>query len=193
MSNPLNLAVIVGSTRQGRVSPMVTRWFAQRANEHAEFTVDVIDLAEVALPDTLVENESDIPQAVLDYGKRIGKADAVVVVVPEYNHSFPAPLKTGIDWLYSEWAAKPISFVSYGGVSGGLRAVEQLRLVFAELNAVAIRDTVCFPNFWESFDDEGNIIDPTLCDKSAATMLDQLSWWAHALRNHRSAHPFANE
>jgi hypothetical protein len=74
----------------------------------------------------------------------IDAADAFVVVTPEYNHSYPASLKHAIDMAHGEWNTKPVAFVSYGGISGGLRAVEALRLVFAELHATTIRDTVSF-------------------------------------------------
>lgn len=84
--------------------------------------------------------------------KRIAAADAVLIVTPEYNHSFPGPLKTSIDSLRDEWKAKPVGFVSYGGIGGGLRAVEALRLVFAELHAVTVRDTVSFHNPWSRFE-----------------------------------------
>ncbi len=76
----------------------------------------------------------------------LSEADAFIVVTPEYNHSFTASLKFVLDLVYEPWQGKPVAFVSYGGISGGLRAVEQLRLVFAELHAVTVRDTVSFAN-----------------------------------------------
>jgi NAD(P)H-dependent FMN reductase len=83
-----------------------------------------------------------------------------VVVTPEYNHGYTAALKQLIDAVKAEWVAKPVGFVSYGGVSGGLRAVEQLRLVFAELHAVTIRDGVSFAMAWNRFDEAGEPVDP---------------------------------
>ena len=74
-----------------------------------------------------------------------------MIVTPEYNHSFPASLKNTIDWFDSEWHAKPVGFVSYGGMAGGQRAVEHLRQVFAELHAVTVRDTLSFHMAWERF------------------------------------------
>ena len=87
--------------------------------------------------------------------ERVASCDAFIVVTPEYNHGYPAPLKALIDSFGPEWHAKPVAFVSYGGISGGLRAVEQLRLVFAELHAVTIRESVSFAGAWEQFDPEG--------------------------------------
>jgi hypothetical protein len=88
--------------------------------------------------------------------ERLAEADAYVVVTPEYNHSFPAALKNVIDWHLTEWAAKPVGFVSYGGISGALRAIEHLRGVFAELHTVTIRETVSFAGAWGHWDNSGN-------------------------------------
>src|SRR5690606_5287867 len=103
----------------------------------------------------------------------------------EYNHGYPAALKLAIDWLRDEWRAKPVGFVAYGGISGGLRAVEQLRLVFAELHAMTVRDVVSFHNAWDLFDAAGMPRDPEGCAAAARGMLDQLAWWARALHDAR--------
>jgi NAD(P)H-dependent FMN reductase len=136
-----------------------------------------VDLAEVGLPVVLPRDAGQDHGQVLD---RLDRADGFIVVTPEYNHSFPAALKQAIDLANEEWRAKPVAFVSYGGLSGGLRAVEQLRLVFAELHAVGIRDTVSFHNYWELLDEHGRLGDGS--DAAATVMLDQLVWWATALR-----------
>ncbi|MDT0446915.1 NADPH-dependent FMN reductase [Streptomyces johnsoniae] len=189
---PLRLAVIVGSTRKGRFAPVPAAWFAARAREHGGFEVDIVDLAEERLPDTLVDDERSIPEPVARLAPRLAAADAFVVVTPEYNHSFPAPLKTAIDWFYTEWQAKPVGFVSYGGVSGGLRSVEHLRGVFNEVYAIPTRDTVCFPNYQDAFGTDGQLLTPDRPNDAAKVMLDRLAWLGHALRNHRADHPFAS-
>lgn len=107
---PVRLAVIVGSTRTGRFAPIVADWFISRAEQHDGVIAEVIDLVDTPIPG-------------IDFTARIGTADAFVVVTPEYNHSFPGPLKTAVDSVRREWSAKPVGFVSYGGISGGLRAV----------------------------------------------------------------------
>src|SRR5918998_5196989 len=117
MSSTFTLAVIVGSVREGPFGPVVAGWFVGQAKQRDDVSVDVIDLADTPIPST-------------NYSSRIGAADAFVVVTPEYNHGYPGPLKTAIDSVGREWQAKPVGFVSYGGLSGGLRAVEQLRVVF---------------------------------------------------------------
>jgi NAD(P)H-dependent FMN reductase len=111
-------------------------------------------------------------------------------VTPEYNHSFPASIKSLIDWHFTEWRAKPIGFVSYGGIGGGLRAVEQLRLVFAEMHAVTMRDTVSFHSFWEHFDTQGQLINPASPNGAAKMLLDQLSWWSGILHDARRNNPY---
>lgn len=182
------LAVIIGSTRPGRFGPTVAQWFAGVARQRADLDVDVVDLVDADLPE-VAPTEGPDPAPVRELGSRLGRADAFVVVTPEYNHSFPAALKTMIDWYFDEWMAKPIGFVSYGGIGGGLRAVEALRLVFAEVHASTIRDVVSFHNYPERFDAEGTPTDPG-AEAAAKSQLDQLLWWSHALRNHRTQHPY---
>ncbi|ARF56822.1 NADPH-dependent FMN reductase [Streptomyces gilvosporeus] len=179
------LAVIVGSTREGRFAPVIANWFTRHAESHPHIDVDVIDLDAVG-PYTLRPGT----EAYESFAKRVDQADAFVVITPEYNHSFPAPLKHAIDLLRSPWQAKPVGFVSYGGISGGLRAVEQLRLVFAELHATTVRETVSFALPGDPFDERGELRDPAPAAKAADALLRQLTWWALALRAARLARPY---
>ncbi|MFF9627506.1 NADPH-dependent FMN reductase [Streptomyces fradiae] len=189
---PLKLAVVVASNREGRFAPVVADWFTSRARRHTGFTVDVIDPARTELPTALTGDPSPTHRELLaEVGARLAAADAFAVVTPEYNHSYPAPLKNLVDWYHAEWHAKPVAFVSYGGVSGGLRAVEHLRQVFAELHAVTVRDTVSFHQAWGLFGDDGEPLDPAGPDGAAKKMLDQLGWWGRALRTARAEHPYA--
>jgi NAD(P)H-dependent FMN reductase len=148
-----------------------------------QFLVEIVDPS--ALSDGM---ESRVWQSLQ---QALGRADAFVVVTPEYNHGYPAPLKALIDSVKGEWQAKPVAFVSYGGVSGGLRAVEQLRLVFAELHAVTIRDSVSFQAAWEQFDESGVLRNPERARRSMDALLARLKWWAIALRNARSIAPYS--
>ena len=173
------LAVIVGSVRVGRFGPVVADWFVGQAKQRDDVSLDVIDLADLPAP-------GDLPLV----ADRMDAADAFVVVTPEYNHSFPGPLKHGIDSLGRQWHAKPVGFVSYGGMSGGLRAVEPLRVVFAELHAVTIRNTVSFHSARNQFDAHGAPRDPDAVNAAAAALLDQLAWWARALRTARTSEPY---
>lgn len=194
-SEPFRLALIIGSVREGRFGPIVANWFATQAGERPDLEVDVVDLAEIDLPLTFPPfggtPEPATAEALNRVTPRLARADAFVVVTPEYNHSFPAALKNLIDWHNAEWHAKPVGFVSYGGLSGGLRAVEHLRVVFAEVHAVTIRATVSFHGAWQRFDDEGLPTGPGECNVAAKYLLDQLLWWAHALREARATRPYA--
>ncbi|MFJ6937472.1 NADPH-dependent FMN reductase [Streptomyces sp. NPDC101132] len=192
-TEPLRLAVIVGSSRAGRFGPVISSWFTGIARERGDLDVDLIDLGEHALPLELSQDPSAEARAVLaEVSPRLQAADAFVVVTPEYNHSFPAPLKNLIDWHYTQWQAKPVGFVSYGGLSGGLRAVEQLRPVFAELHAVTVRDCVSFHSAHEQFDADGRPRDETGPERAAKVLLDQLTWWGTALREARSRVPYGS-
>jgi NAD(P)H-dependent FMN reductase len=183
-----HVAIIVGSTRDGRFGSTVARWFVEQCAPRTDLTVDLIELADVGLPAVLPTGPD---AAVAAFTERIDHADAIVVVTPEYNHGYPASLKQAIDVARREWHAKPVGFVSYGGISGGLRAVEQLRQVFAEVHAVTVRDTVSFHHAWQRFDSSGGPVDPDGCNNAAKLMLDQLTWWASALRVARASHPYA--
>lgn len=187
MSDKIKIALIYGSTREGRFCDTIASWAAAQIAERHEFTLDTIDPGALELP-VRHEREDSFQMAALR--QRIADADAFLVVTPEYNHSYPAALKFLIDSVYKQWQAKPVAFISYGGVSGGLRAVEHLRLVFAELHAVTIRDTVSFANAWGQFDAAGELLNPGSARKSMAVLLDRLYWWAAALREARKATPY---
>ncbi|MFE7772730.1 NADPH-dependent FMN reductase [Streptomyces sp. NPDC057445] len=189
---PLKLALVIASNREGRFAPVVADWFLSRATTRDDFTIDVIDLADVELPTALSYNPDErVRDELAGVSPRLADADAFVVLTPEYNHSFPASLKNLIDWHYTPWQAKPVGFISYGGISGGLRAVEQLRQVFAEMHAVTIRDTVSFAHARAQFDDDGRHRDPAGPDAAAKTMLDQLAWWGTALRDAKALRPYS--
>jgi NAD(P)H-dependent FMN reductase len=170
--HPLRLAVLTRNLEPGRFGTAVTEWFERAAERHDEFKPDLIDL-------------SAVPPAELPM--RIAEADAIVVVTAEYNHAYPGDLKTAIDAVRRPWFGKPIAFVVYGGRSRGLRAAEQLRLVFGELHAVTIRDTLGFHE--DDFTPAGEPIDPTT-DAAATTLLTQLAWWSRPLRDARASTPY---
>jgi NAD(P)H-dependent FMN reductase len=187
---PIRTAVIVGSTREGRFGDTVARWFVGRAALHSEIDIDLIDLAELDLPAILRDTP---PAEVQAMTSRFAAADAFVFITPEYNRGYPSSLKYAIDSAYDEWKAKPVSFVSYGGMSGGLRSVEQLRQVCAELHMVSLRDCVSFHNFDELFDEKGALKAPAGPNAAAKTMLDHLLWWAVTLRDARAKRPYGRD
>jgi NAD(P)H-dependent FMN reductase len=179
MEIPIKVGLVYGSTRPGRFCDTVARWTAAQIAAREGFAVEIIDPAAAGSTDAASLNG------------RIAACDAFVVVTPEYNHGYPAPLKGLIDSFGPEWHAKPVAFVSYGGISGGLRAVEQLRLVFAELHAVTIRDSVSFAGAWEQFDANGALRSPERAERSMDAMLRRLHWWAVSLAHARNIWPYA--
>lgn len=186
----LRIAVIIGSTREARFGEVVARWFVRQAEAYGGLALELIDLRDAPLrPVQQTPFECDDP-AVHALALRLGVADGFVVVTPEYNHGYPASLKLAIDSVYDEWLAKPVAFVSYGGIGGGLRAVKQLRQVFAELHAVTIRDTVSFHMAAQQFDGAGEPRDAAAASAAARRLLDRLVWWARALRDARGAEPY---
>jgi NAD(P)H-dependent FMN reductase len=192
MNEQIRLSIIIGSVRKSRGGIAVADWFAREAREFGQHDVQVIDLADYELP--LSMGDGMTPEQLAGarpLGQALEESDAFVIVTPEYNHSYPAALKNAIDWHLKEWQAKPVGFVSYGGISGGLRAVEHLRPVFAELHAMTIRETLSFVNYWEQSDSEGRWPkDPETCNTLAKVMLRQLTWWARALQKARADQPY---
>ena len=181
----LRVAVILGSVREGRFGPTVAKWFTSRAEARDDMAIDFIDLADLDHPRNMTGNAD-----ALSFTERIGAADAFVIITPEYNHSYPGPLKTALDSVGKEWRGKVAGFVSYGGISGGLRAVEPLRVVFAELHTATIRETVSFHGARGQFDADGNPINAEAVNTAATVMLNQLAWWARALHDARAARPY---
>lgn len=184
MDTPLRLEVIVASVRPGRFAPVVADWFLRAARARPEFRTGVLDLMDIPLPLDLTET----PETTR-YRDRLAAADAFVAVTSEYNHGYPASLKTALDSAKHEWRAKPIGFVSYGGLSGGLRAVEQLRQVVAEIHMVSVRETVSLHRARKRFDPAGETTDAAAVD-AAERMLTQLAWWGRTLRAARLTDPY---
>jgi len=187
MDDKHNLAIIVGSVREGRFGPVVASWVADQARAHGGFDVNVVDLAQVEIPLALpaappkfAGDNYPRPEGMAALTSALEAADAFIVVTPEYNHSYPASLKAAIDWHFTQWTAKPVAFVSYGGAAGGRHAVLHLENVLTELHAVTIRDGLAFPNYFTAWQD-GRPLDPA-ASGYAKTLLDQLAWWAGALR-----------
>ena len=186
--NKVFIPILLGTTRRDRQSEHVAKWVFTKMEEREEIETHLFDVREFQLP---YDNYgtgigADFPE----WRDAIIRADGLVIVTPEYNHGYPGPLKTAIDSASSEWHAKPVGFVSYGGLSGGLLAVEQLRLVFAELHAVTVRETVSFHGARVRFDEHGRPRDADAVNAAAGALLDQLAWWARALREARALSPY---
>jgi len=179
------LTIIIGSTRPGRIGPAVADWFRDRAVGHGGFEVEVVDLAELGLPLFDEPNHPRLRQYVHAHTRAwsaiIERADAIVWVMPEYNHSFNAAIKNAIDYLHGEWANKPVGLVSYGGVAAGTRAVQALKPVLAALKMVPLSESVNIP-FVHSVVHDGRVDANDGMTASADGMLNELQRWAHALQ-----------
>jgi len=182
------LAVLLGSVREGRICDTVAGWAVAEVERQGGFTVEVIDPRRLDLAAWRGERSSPTALALREAFER---AEAFLVVTPEYNHGYPAAVKALVDLSGREWQAKPVAFVSYGGVSGGLRAVEQLRLVLAEMHAVTLRDTVSIPAVWNRFDETGALREPERPAKALSVLLKRLAWWAETLRSARRTTPYS--
>jgi len=181
----LNLKVILGSTREGRFGVKVFEWAKKMLATHKEFDAEFIDLKDWPIPfynfagsPAYGPLDSDI---VKRFTAKIAEADAFLILTPEYNHGYSAVLKNALDHVYKEWNNKPVAFMAYGGLVGGSRAVEQLRLVAVELQMAPIREAMYMPMVWESFDERGNMKNEHY-PKTMESMLKQLQWWADALK-----------
>ncbi|SHN37178.1 NADPH-dependent FMN reductase [Actinacidiphila paucisporea] len=184
----IRVVVVVGSARAGRLAPQVAQWFTGQAGQRGDLVTEVVDLVDHRLPDDL---DATAPE-VAALRPVLAAADAFVFVVPEYNRGIPGPLKTLIDHYNAEWEAKPVGFVTYGlSMAGGVRAVEHLRQVLGEFHCVGMKDIAIFPRILSHFDAAGAFAPEAAgCNEAAKVMLDQLVWWADALRAAKAKRPY---
>ena len=181
----LVLNTIVCSTRPGRVGLPVANWFHQAATAHGGFDARLVDLAEVGLP---VYDEPKHPRLrdyTHEHTKRwsalVDAADAYVFVTPEYNFGSPPALVNALNYVFHEWGNKPAAFVSYGGISGGLRSVQMTKQIITTLRVAPINDAVIIPMVAQQVKD-GSFTPNQLQTDSAKTLLDELLRWAEALK-----------
>lgn len=183
------LKIIIGSTRPSRKGPIVADWFLEIAKQHSDFEIELLDLKEINLP---FMDEPEHPRLqkytkahTKKWSKTIDSADAFVIVTPEYNYGYPATLKNALDYLSVEWGEKPMAFVSYGGVSGGTRAVQDLKLPVTTLGMMPLPQAVNIP-FFTQFINENDVFEANApLEKSANLMLNSLKKWSKALKNMR--------
>ena len=184
----LKLAIIIGSTRPGRNGEAVSQWVYEIAKKRNDVDFELVDVKDFNLP--LLDEP--IPASMGQYSKEHTKAwsvkidsfDAYVFVTAEYNHGIPGALKNAIDFLYKEWNNKVAGFVSYGG-AGGVRAVEQLRLVMAELKVATVRSQVTLSLFTD-FENFTKFNPASFQENSANAMLDEVIAWGGALKTLRT-------
>jgi NAD(P)H-dependent FMN reductase len=186
------LMVIIASTRPGRVGLPVGQWFAQQAEAQGDFVVQVVDLAELNLPFMDEPNHPRLraytQQHTKEWSATVDAADAIVLVTPEYNHGYAAPLKNAIDYLMHEWMYKPVGLVSYGGVSGGMRAVQMLKPTLSALKMIPLPEAVPIANVSGHFTEQGEFQATDQLNEAAAGMLRALRSWVETLRPALQAH-----
>jgi NAD(P)H-dependent FMN reductase len=182
---PLTLMIVIGSTRPIRVGLPIAQWLYSHAEKDGRFNLDLADLAEIDLP---LMNEPQHPrlrqythQYTKDWSARVEAADAFIFVTPEYNHGMNAALKNAIDYLSQEWRYKPVGILSYGGVSGGIRAAQQLKQVVSILRMMPIADSLPIPFITQHIAD-GRFVAEEIHETSATAMFDELERVAHALK-----------
>lgn len=186
------LQVIVGSTRPGRIALPVAEWARDRALEHGEFDVELVDIADYELP---VLDEPHMPrfenyqhEHTKRWSAKIDEADAFVFVTPEYNYGPSIALLNAVDFLHREWGYKPVGFVSYGGVAGGLRSVQVMKQVVTTVKMMPIPEGVPVPFVHQHLTD--GVFTPSPPVAAGATpMFDELRRWATALHELRSSPP----
>jgi NAD(P)H-dependent FMN reductase len=191
MDKPLNVQVIIGSTRPNRYGDKPAHWIFNILKEKAGVEAQLIDLRDWPLPffDEPVSTSQIKGNYKNPLGKKwaekIGEADAFIITAAEYNHGYTAVLKNALDWVYPEWNNKPVAFVGYGSVLGG-RAIEQLREVSIELQMAPIRNAVHIPSdIYRATVEEKVPPNPELfkpLKEKADGLIEQLLWWGRALR-----------
>ncbi|MBI3394214.1 MAG: NAD(P)H-dependent oxidoreductase [Spirochaetia bacterium] len=182
----MKLGIVVGSTRPGRAGKPIADWFADFAAHHGRFQVELLDLAQFDLP---LLNEAAHPRLrkydhahTKAWSTAVDSADAFAFVTPEYNYGSPPALVNALDYLSAEWAYKPACFVSYGGISGGLRSVQMSKLIVTSLKMMPLPEGVIIPMFAQYLDKEkGTFAPPSTQSDQAKIMLDELVKWAEAL------------
>lgn len=187
MSKP-KIHVILGSIREGRAGEKVAAWFMEAMKNCESAELQLLDLRDFPLPmfaDATPPSQRQGPHANQDVQKWLDKvieAEGFIIITPEYNHGYSSVLKNAIDYGYHEWADKPVGFVSYGGLAGGSRAVEQLRQVAGELHMHDIRDQVMIPLVWAAFDENGKLHHAESLEKTAKLVVDKVAELATKLK-----------
>ena len=185
MSLPV-LHTLICSTRPGRVGPAVAQWAHGLAQAHGGFDARLVDLAAFALP---VFDEPEHPRLgryahahTRAWAASVSEADAFVFVMPEYNFAPPGALLNALNYLVREWQYKPAAFVSYGGMSGGIRAVQVTKGLLSTLKVVPMLEAVAITNVAQQLNAEGGLSALAANPAAATAMLDELLRWTRALQ-----------
>ena len=184
-----HVAISSSGIRTGRRSHKVALYFQRYITDNQLATVELIDLKEANLPlsEERLSFLSDPAPEITSFAEKIKKADAVLVVSPEYNHSIPAGLKNAIDLLYEEWYRKPVALATVSsGMFGGVNALTLLQVIFIRVKAIPTAEVFPVPKVKDAFDAEGNPSDKESTDKRAARFVNDLLWFAEAVAKMKS-------
>jgi len=181
----VRLTAILASVRDGRAGEPIARWFVERAKQHGKFDVQVADLKELKLPILDEPHHPRLKKYVHDSTKTwsaiVDASDAFVFITPEYNYTIPPALVNALDTVYHEWTYKPVGFVSYGGVSGGMRSVQTAKLMVTGFKMMPMVEAVNIP-FYTQLMENGVFKSNETHDKAVPVMLDELLRWAEAMK-----------
>ncbi|WP_150267276.1 NADPH-dependent FMN reductase [Paenibacillus tepidiphilus] len=176
----LNIGIILGSTRQGRVSPQVGEWVKGIADERGDASYEIVDIADFKLP---LLGETDDIEPAKAWAAKLATLDGFVFIVQEYNHSLTGALKNALDSARDEWNNKAAGIVSYGS-GGGIRAAEHLRGILGELQVADVRVHPLLSLFTDF--ENGTVFKPADLHKANVNaMLDQVLAWSGALKTLR--------
>lgn len=189
MTRPV-LHTLICSTRPGRIGPVVAEWAHGAAQAHGGFDAKLVDLASFGLP---VYDEPEHPRLrryvhehTRAWSASVAEADAFVFVLPEYNFAPPGALVNALNYLVSEWNYKPVGFVSYGGMSGGIRSVQATKALLSTLKLVPMLEAVALTGVGQQLQAEGGLDASPFNGPSATAMLDEMLRWTHALKGLRA-------
>ncbi|WP_297322925.1 NAD(P)H-dependent oxidoreductase [uncultured Bartonella sp.] len=183
------LEIIVTPTRAGRVGRKLGDWLYSFAVDHSNFDVELIDLAEVNLP---MFDEPKHPRLhqyehahTKTWSKLVAKGDIYIFVMPEYDHLPPSSFINAVTYLSNEWNYKAASFLSYGGISGGLRAVETARLMLNAVRMVPILESITIPQYLQYINEDGDFRPNSAIENGAQAVFDELFKVNNGLRTIR--------
>ena len=172
------IPIILGTGREGRRTENAARFVLGEVQKRPEIETELLDVRDFRIP---VTDNSETSATALKWKEKMDRADGLIIVAPEYNHGYPGELKMMLDLLYDSYAHKPIGICGTGGLVGGARMVEQLRLIAIELKMAPIREAVYFTLIKSRFDEKGAINDPVYSER-VQKFLDELVWYAEALK-----------
>lgn len=182
------IPIICGSTRRDRQSIKVARFVLARLQKRPNVETELIDLLVCNFPimEERLHRRDDPPPGVKEFGEKIGRADAVIIVSPEYNNGYPGVLKNALDYLLPEYERKPIGIATVSaGRYGGISCLAQLRLVAIGMGAFPIPENLSVSRVHQSFNDDGSPNDPAY-EEQATAFLDDVLWFAEAISDKRA-------